>query len=135
MASLPVSAAMYKWVDDRGTTHFTQTPPAGAKASVVAPVSQPKSAGKPDEHLQKRLSEFEQRQQQNQNTKQERENKTKEEQLRKDNCAAAKRNLAMLQSHGRIKLKEQTGYRILAEEERIAKIDEANKHIEEFCTP
>jgi hypothetical protein len=134
-ASLPVSATMYKWVDDRGTTHFTQTPPTGVKTSVVAPVSQPRSAGKPDERLQKRLTEFGQRQKQNQEAKQDRETKNRQEQIKTENCAAARRNLAMLQSHGRIKLKEQTGYRILAEEERNAKIDEAKKHIEEFCHP
>jgi hypothetical protein len=135
MASLPVSAAMYKWVDDGGTTHFTQTPPSGVKASVVAPVSQPRSAGQPDERLQKRLTEFEQRQKQDKEAKQDRETKNRQEQMKTKNCAAARRNLAMLQSHGRIKLKEQTGYRILPEEERNAKIDEAKKHMEEFCHP
>jgi hypothetical protein len=133
--SLPVSAAMYKWVDDHGTTHFTQTPPTGVKASVIAPISPPRNAGQPDEHLQKRLTEFEQRQKHDQQAKQDQETKNRQEKIKTENCDAARRNLDVLQSHGRIKLKEQTGYRVLAEEERNAKIDEAKKYIAEFCHP
>ena len=33
--TLPVSAQVYKWIDERGVTHYGERPPQGAKASEV----------------------------------------------------------------------------------------------------
>lgn len=36
-ALAPASAQMYKWVDEKGTTHYGERPPQGKKAQEVAP--------------------------------------------------------------------------------------------------
>lgn len=52
-ALAPASAQMYKWVDEKGTTHYGERPPQGKKAQAVeqrlgSPGSAPAKADEPD---------------------------------------------------------------------------------------
>lgn len=46
LAALPlaVAAQVYRWVDDKGQVHYTQTPPPGKNAEAVAPPLPPSAA-------------------------------------------------------------------------------------------
>jgi uncharacterized protein DUF4124 len=70
LTALPaLGDTIYKWVDDRGVTHYSQTPPSGRQASEVPIHSPPPASGAPadkgvsddwrqrDEELQKRWKE------------------------------------------------------------------------------
>ena len=53
VAAAPAFAQVYKWVDERGVTHYGERPPQGGKASEVpdklsSPGGVPKPAAQPD---------------------------------------------------------------------------------------
>ncbi len=129
----PLQAQVYKWQDEKGETHYSQTPPPGAPAHRLQLHGTPRHAGQPDPHLKQRLEAFDRRRQQEQEAQHKRAETAEQAALRKQNCASARSNLQTLESHGQIKLKEGEAYRILSEEERQAKIAEARKQIDEFC--
>ncbi len=54
--------------------------------------------------------------------------------LKEENCRRASDNLATLERHGQVSLREGGDYRRLTEEERQAKISEAQGHVKEFCS-
>lgn len=124
---------VYKWTDEDGEVHYSQTPPAGADTTTIELAPPPASAGQPDEKLEKRLENFEQRRQARKTSKLERAETKKTNKIRAENCTRARDNLATLESHGQISLQEGDSYRKLTEEERQAKIGEAQGHIKEFC--
>jgi len=43
VAATPLYAAIYKWVDDNGVTHYTQQPPPGGDAIQINPAVPPSS--------------------------------------------------------------------------------------------
>jgi hypothetical protein len=133
LTSAPLQAEVYKWQDDRGETHYSQTPPPGVPASKLQPHATPNHAGQPDPRLKKSLEAFDKRHQQDQEAAQKRAAAAQQAELKTQNCTRARTNLQTLQGHGQIKLKEGDGYRMLPEGERQAKIAEAQKQIDEFC--
>ncbi|MBA2410057.1 MAG: DUF4124 domain-containing protein [Gammaproteobacteria bacterium] len=124
---------VYKWTDEEGKVHYTQTPPAGADTTTIKLAPPPVSAGQPDERLIKQLEDFEQRRQARDASRQDQAEMKNTNKIRADNCTQAQENLVTLESHGQVTLKEGDSYRKLSEEERQAKISEAQGHIKEFC--
>jgi hypothetical protein len=61
LTAASAQAAIYKWSDEKGGVHYSQTPPAAVDATVIEPTAPPPNVGQPDEALQKRLAGFEQR--------------------------------------------------------------------------
>ena len=61
VAPCAAQAVLYKWVDEKGHTHYGETPPPGVKAVEVAPAepqsSQPKSLQEQEREFQKRRLE------------------------------------------------------------------------------
>ncbi len=128
-----VEAAIYKWTDEKGRVQYSQNPPPGVEATEFKPTAPPLGAGKLDEALQKRLKGFEERREARKRFKAQQAEQQAAEKIRAENCQRARVNLATLQSYGWVSLKEGDHYRALTEEERQAKIVEAQGHIEEFC--
>lgn len=131
--TIPVQAKIYKWVDDQGNIHYTQTPPLGGKTEVIHTRPDPKDASQAGARLQQQLEEFDKRYEARVKAEQERKTVQQHKQVKQVNCAAAKQNLSTLQNRGRIKIREGDTYRRLTEEERQTKINEAKKQIGEFC--
>lgn len=135
----PVHSQVYKWHDERGNVHYTQTPPMDTKVEVIKP-NVPKSALVQAKPLQPQAKPA-QAQDQQPPPEQSAEGKSTEPkpkpseqevaQLRKSNCEKARKNLETLHSHGRIRLRDGT---VLSEQQRQAKIAEAQHHIEQYCT-
>jgi hypothetical protein len=134
LTNTAAGAAMYKWTDADGSTQYGQYPPAGVQAERVHVSSQPASQPQPAPSPQQRLKELEQ--QQEKQTEKEAEataEKQKAETIKK-NCEIAKNNLAGLQMGGhRLTRLSDGSYTRLSEEERLSRIAEAEKHIEEYC--
>ena len=128
---------MYKWTDDQGEVHYSQFAPPGREAEKLkAPASPAHSTGAGENELQQQLDT-----QENQDKKQAQEEmdakkKAQIEEIRKKNCEIANKNLDNLQRGGNVRYMNANGEVIrLSEEERQKRIDEANKHIKENCSP
>lgn len=128
-------AAMYKWVDENGVTHYSQFPPPGRELQTVVPPPPP--AADP-EGAQQRLEGLLQRQDESRKATAEAAEKqdqaAAEAERRKQNCATARTNLEKLTNlgHRRLTGPDGTAY-YPTEEERQQHIAEAQKQIEEYC--
>lgn len=128
-------ARMYRWVDENGTTVYSQSPPASGEAAEVkintstsTPRKQPatdvatqssdpsqESAGKPANGPSK-------------------EEIAESNKIKSENCAAAQHNLNLYTSLGNKLVKTPDGlYKRLTEEERQQKIEQSKAQISEFC--
>ncbi|WPP44065.1 DUF4124 domain-containing protein [Pseudomonas sp. AN-1] len=121
---------IYKWVDAQGITHFTAQPPQGGDASLVPPAKQPPhpapvaASATASEDAPPTQAEIDER------VRREVAQKEKE---RREYCTAQRTNLAQLRNSPRLLMKIDGETRRLTEEERQAKITEAEKAIGEHC--
>lgn len=130
-------AEVYKWMDENGMVHYTQTPPRGVQARMVKPGKPPPqgAAEAARAKLEERLKASEERRKARAQTEEERTRAAENETIRNENCRLARQNLEVLQTHGQTSIKEGDTYRILAEEERQAKITEYQGYAEDYCGP
>lgn len=126
----PANAAdIYKWTDKEGGQHYSEQPPAGVKYEIVspryaAPISSPSAQPKSEpQSEQTRVDQGKQEQQ-----------KAEAVKVRMQNCITVQKRLEDLQSASRITLKNPDGtVQRLTEEERQAKITEAQEMIKQYC--
>lgn len=133
LMAVATQAEVYKWTDDEGKVHYSQTPPTNVPVTTIKSAAPPSGAGQPDEALQQRLEDFDERRKAREASAGERAAEQDGEKIRAENCERARANATTLQSHGQVSLKEGDTYRALGEEERQAKIAEAEGHVKEFC--
>ena len=129
--SVAVSAATYKWTDDKGNVHYSQHPPPDASyerikvekskpgeappATSNTPATTPAtSSGSPGDSkvVQEELS--------------------KNQEIRAKNCEAAKKNLEIYTIYKRYRDKDGNVVR-MDDNERMKKIEESKQNIAEFC--
>jgi hypothetical protein len=123
------SAAMYKWVDEEGNIHYSQTPPAGKETETIAP---PPRVTAPAGQQQKAEEEGESpAAAQPQSDKSETLDEHQAE-INRKNCETATKNLAIYQNSKRIRTPEGKVMR-LSEEMRQQKIEETQKAIDKYC--
>jgi flagellar biosynthesis GTPase FlhF len=137
----PVFADIYKWIDDSGEVHYTQTPPPGGIATeniqgAPPPAESAQINDAEQQKLQQQLDAYEERraeQQKQQST----ENQRREvAEIDKENCSAAQANLANLQQGGVKRYLTPAGEVIrLTEEDRQQRISEAQEQVEKYCKP
>lgn len=127
-------AALYKWVDADGNTHYTQSPPTGGiEADVIKPP--------PKIDTNKALDKLEEQQKYLDGLQEEREKQAKKQQneeaneaIRKSNCELGKDKLTRLTNIPRIRKVDKDGnVSRLTEEERQAKIKKAQELIDKEC--
>ena len=127
------SAAMYKWVDEDGNTHYTQSPPPGdVQAETIAPPPDvnTKQAVEKLQQQQEKAGEFEK---QRQEAAEEQRKKDEEISRKKSNCEMARKRLASYEQP-RVKFVQEDGTRVRAtEEERQEQIKKSQEMIDEFC--
>lgn len=128
------SAETYRWVNEDGVVTFSQTPPPDAKAETVKIRSTPSSSADTSEDrlekLRQRLADSEE----------DRElKKTKQKDLAEDkarnkqNCNAARKNLAQLTALANRLYKVGDEYLRLTEEDRQKRMQQARDQIKEHC--
>lgn len=131
------SASYTKWTDAEGNIHYGDKVPAAysksAKTVHVHPDQVHSNATKSLQNKIERLDET--------NTKR-REAREKEEmeKAEKDaltkNCQQSKKQLKLLNEHGRIRIKQKNGdYRMLSDEEKRGKAREIIESISKYCNP
>ncbi len=128
---------IYKWVDDSGAVHYTQTPPPNRETQELKPAPGP--ADDPDaisSQLKEQTDAMEKRQTEKRQGAADAQQWAEIQKIRRENCATAKANLAKLQQGGNRAYRTPDGEVVrLTEEDRQQRIDEANRQIKENCSP
>lgn len=125
-----MAGSIYKWVDAQGVTHFGTKPPQGVQAEPINPVvPQPSSTPQRAQPSREESSSDKQ-----QDVEKDVKAKIEEDQAALESyCLQVRTNLVQLQNNPRVRLEEEGELRRLTEEERQAKIEEAQKAISENC--
>ena len=128
-----VSAAMYKWVDEDGNTHYTQSPPPGdIQAETIAPPPRvnTKQAVEQLNEQEEKASEL---RKQRLDAAEEQRKKDEELARKQANCELARQRLESY-TEPRVKFVQADGTRVRAtEEERLEQIKTSQDMIDEFC--
>lgn len=134
MTGMVANADIYKWQDENGTWHFSETAPNDQAAEAIDIRVTPPSADVPEEGSTNKNAAV---------TEKVAEKPlplspeivAKEKARREHNCKLAKENLFNLNHRSRIRYqdKEQGVERYLTEEERAQWIKKSNKEVKENC--
>ena len=128
-----LAQSMYKWVDEKGVTHYSETPPPdgtkGAAKIEVKPIAPDKT---PVDNWKQREAESKQRRAVQGN--QEEAARKQEEQQRTRKCRDAQRSVDQLQNYSRIFHLNEKGERVYLEEnQRASELAEAKRDITRYC--
>jgi len=156
IATAILGATLYKWVDERGVTHYSETPPAKQKAQEIriqpppasgaetveppqAPAAPGVEGGKaaPPKTWQEKAAEAQKRRE-GAEKKEEEERALAQEmaQERKKRCLAAQDNLHALQTARPVYWINERGERVYFDDaKRAAEIARAKLEIRSYCDP
>lgn len=131
---MTVAEATYKWIDENGNVVYSQHPPPSGKyeALRVKPGSRrskPASSDSKPSAGQQWLKDTDSKRTGDKKVKAELD---KNKNLRKENCAKARKQLEVYTVYGRIKDK-QGNFRPITDDERKAGLTEAKQSIRDFC--
>ena len=132
-------AALNKWVDAEGKVHYSDTPPADAKAQKLKTYTAPDTiAPATGETAPKTLAEKEAEWKKSQKTKEEAAQKAAQEQenaaIKQKNCESSRNNLATLENSPSIVTYDAKGERnIMDDESRKKSTEEARKAVNTYC--
>jgi len=131
---LPASAAMYKWVDEEGNVHYTETKPEGdIDAEVIRP-QQKADNTELERERSDRLAREKAYEEYRKEKEKEQEAIAKQEALREKNCKQSKELLEKLKSLRRFRIKDEEGNpKWASNEEHQATIDRVQQNVNEFC--
>jgi hypothetical protein len=131
VVSTPVQAGMYKWTDAEGNVHYSQQRPRDAEYERIKKQKAPRpgtASPTPSSTSSAGAADTEQ----DQASKTVAEEISKNAEIRKKNCEAAKKNLKVFQIYRRVK-GEDGKIRVVSEKERAEQIQRSKEAIREFC--
>ena len=141
LCAAPSSAQMYKWVDEKGVTHYSESPPPGRKSQEVqtAPSPSPKPA-EPSSTWSDKERDFRRRSIEREQAEEASKRKQAYEQqqaaMRKQRCASAQRALRVLSEQVPVYRINEKGEREFIEDaDRPRAIERAKQGIETYCPP
>lgn len=130
LSTTAMASQIYKWVDDKGVTHFGAQPPQDQQATTIntaAPPPRP-ATGKPAPGAGEQADP-----EQAAIDKKVKEDVAKQEAERKQYCETARTNLAQLENNPRVRIEDGGEVRRIGEDERQERINELKKSIAENC--
>lgn len=131
--SVSAVAQIYEWKDEKGRTVLSDVPPAGKNTTIKSNASPSQSDGNGKSLAEKDL-DFKKRQQSAKDASEKQQKAESERAALSENCAAAKRQLALIESGGRITLRDDKGERyFLSDEQRQIEKEKTLKQIETNC--
>lgn len=136
VVSIPAQAAdFYRWVDDNGVTHYSQTPPPHRQTDQLKPPPPPaEDPAQARERLDAQLQALNERRQEREQEAETERQALEAERIRKKNCQIARSNLENLETATNSLMRLPDGsHERLDEETRQAKMDEARQAIEKYC--
>ncbi|MGM0451026.1 MAG: DUF4124 domain-containing protein [Pseudomonadota bacterium] len=134
--ALPASAEIYRWTDDTGETHFGANPPAGVDAKPVstARTNTIENASRQSEDENKEEAAQEEAPSNSQGDGgQNPEDQKEREEIREQNCEAAREALKTLEQNARVQVMEDGERRYLSPEEKEAERERYEKIQDENC--
>jgi len=128
-------AKTYKWVDENGATHYSSTPPPTGDFKTMKEPSKPAvDPEKAQSDIDKRLGDFNKRLEEDAKAQKEADAAAAKSAENKQNCALAKKNLNLLKTKVRVKIRDKSGAtHYQTDEERAANIKRAQDQINAFC--
>ena len=131
VALAAMAQPMYKWVDEKGVTHFSESPPPDGKATKVE--VKPTGTEKPRTDDWKER-ELESRQRRAQKDGAEDETRKKEERERAQRCTRAQEGLDTVTNSRRVYRLDDKGERVYMEDaERPAAIEKWRQEAQRYC--
>lgn len=128
-----LTAAMYKWVDVDGNTHYTQSPPPdGVEGDTIKPPSKVdvKGAQKSLEKQQKKADSYQKKREKKAEELAKREADAAQD---NKNCEISRSNAASLE-RPRVDLEDEQGNSYRApEEERLQRLQKAREDVKKYC--
>lgn len=132
-------AAVYKWVDERGVTHYSEKPPQGRKPAEIPIRAQPAPAG--GEDSQRRAKTWQEQEAEFQQRRIEREERRINGQAleratgdRTRNCLAARHDLEILDKQRPVYRVDQRGERVyIGDKERAQFREKLRRIVERDC--
>ena len=126
---------MYKWVDEQGVTHYSQTPPQQGPVETIKPAPEPSAdPAQSKSRLNKQVEAFNERRKNKQEAQQKEDQTTAEQKERDTFCEQVRTNLASAKNNQRIAERTDDGQLVqLSEEQRQAKIKKYEDQLQKFC--
>lgn len=130
LSTAAMASQVYKWVDDKGVTHFGAQPPQGQQATTINTAAPPprQAASEPAPSIEEQLDP-----EQAAIDKKVKEDVARQEAERKQYCENARTNLAQLENNPRVRIEDGGEVRRIDENERQERISELKKSIAENC--
>lgn len=136
LIALPVSAEVYRWTDESGETNFGSNPPAGVDAKPVSTQTDNniENASRQDEKDSSNEEEEEQASSGENAEKQQDQGDAEREEVREENCEAARQALNTLKENARVQVKDDDGERrYLSEKEKKEEKERYQEIRDENC--
>ncbi|WP_127477798.1 DUF4124 domain-containing protein [Sulfurivermis fontis] len=122
-----LATTMYKWTDSEGNVQYTQTPPPKGSFQKMTPPPAPASEPTPTQATEPAAE-----QPAAETGQEEAERKRLEAAVAKHNCETARKNLDIYTAFRRV-MNDKGEIVTLDDDERAAKIKEANEMIQKYC--
>ena len=134
LAATTAAAQIYKWVDEKGVTHYSESPPPDKKATKVetgpASAPAPASPGWKQKAIDSRNSDIERRQA----DEAARRKSEYDDAVRKDRCLRAQRDLQVFEAQRPVYRVNERGEKVYMDDSaRPAALQEARRNVEAFC--
>jgi hypothetical protein len=134
---VPVLAAMYKWVDDKGVTHYTEEPPADRKSTRLDLAPSGPTAAPAQDAEEWRKKEQENRKKGIEKAQGDEKDKAaadNEAQMRANRCTMASRQLQTLTAARPVFQVNDKGEKVILEDkERNTAIERYQKDLKAYC--
>jgi hypothetical protein len=128
--------AIYKWVDEKGVTHFSEHPPPdGRKAQKIEPkVTPPSSDAQPTDWKQREQEQRKKRIEQEQKDDYQKAKAHNDAAERKNRCVAARRELHVLEKQVPVYSVNEKGEKVyLEDKDRPAQMAGWKRAVAEYC--
>ena len=135
-AAAAIAQPMYKWVDEKGVTHYSEHPPPDGKAQKVEvkPSGPPPRPASPDGWKQRELDSRARRLETEQKDEYEKATRHNEAAERTNRCNHARRELRILETQVPVYALNEKEERVyLDDKDRAREIEEWKRHVRAYC--
>ncbi|OUR87431.1 hypothetical protein A9Q81_25990 [Gammaproteobacteria bacterium 42_54_T18] len=136
-ASAAQAKSYYKWIDERGVTHYGSQPPAAyINSAIKINVSSSTPSGKAaaQTKIDARKKKMNEKPPVDKTNSVEQQAQKEQDETNKKNCDIYRKNITLIGQNNRIREKNDEGAVVmLSEEERQARLKKAKDFISEFC--
>jgi hypothetical protein len=132
---LQAHAQVYRWVDEDGTTVYSQTPPLyGQSTTIKTPAPPAADAAAAQRQIKEQTQQVDDYLEDRELAREKKAQEKQAKQTRQKSCDIAQSNLQALSGSGRRLIREPDGsYVRLPEEQRQARMQKAREQVKKYC--